>query len=188
MNFKIKDIQGKHVIIAGMSLYFLSFCIGIRSTGIGLDDLNSFDDASGQEVSEMNIPVSFLKRIFLNNLGLNAIIILGAFSLMAFSMIVLIFNALHVGMLVKGIYNSYGLRLAVTLVMPHLVVEVVSHILSLYLAYLILQRIMVPVLLKGDRIEIYSFKIGQILALISLVIVLTFLGALIEIYVTPKLI
>jgi uncharacterized membrane protein SpoIIM required for sporulation len=67
-------------------------------------------------------------------------------------------------------------------------VEVISHILSLYLAYLILQRIMVPVLVKGEGIEIYSFRIGQILALISLIIVLTFLGALIEIYVTPKLI
>jgi uncharacterized membrane protein SpoIIM required for sporulation len=188
MKFRAEDIQWKHVVIAGISLYFLSFCIGIGSTGIGLEDLNSFDDASGPEVSEMTVPASFLKKIFLNNLGLNAIIILGAFSLMAFSMIVLIFNALHVGMLVKGIYTSYGLRLAATLVMPHLVMEVVSHILSLYLAYLILQRIMIPVLLKGDGIEIYSFRIGQILALISLIIVLTFLGALIEIYVTPKLI
>ena len=167
---------------------------GSDSSGVvTIRDVSENDSALSKgacipKASEMVVPVAYLKKIFLNNLGLNAIIILGAFSLLTFSLIVLIFNALHVGLLLKGIYTSYGFRLAASLIMPHLVVEVVSHILSLYLAYLILKRIIVPVILKGEGIDSHSFRSSQILALFSLVILITFLGALIEIYVTPKLI
>lgn len=211
MKFKAADIQGRHVIIAGILLYLLSFFVGLGFKGTAIEEPGDMnlpglsEEAHIPETFEMNassllnhvqvpkgtemvVPVAYLKKIFLNNLGLNAIIILGAFSLLAFSMVVLIFNALHIGLLLKGIYISYGFKLAVSLIMPHLVVEVVSHILSLYIAYLILKRIIVPVILKGEGIDSNSFRMGQILAMCFLVILITFLGALIEIYVTPKLI
>ncbi len=149
---------------------------------------NSLGDTSKSASSDMNVPVSFLKKIFLNNLGLNIIIITGAFSLLAFSMIVLVFNALHIGMLVKGIYNSYGLKLAAVLVFPHLFVEVISHFLSLYIAYLILRQIIVPIVLRGEAISHANQKARNIVVLFSLVIFITFMAAVIEIYVTPKLI
>lgn len=158
------------------------------SDKVGLDSYPNIVDKTIPASPEMTVPVTFLKRIFLNNLGLNIIIIAGTFSLMAFSMIVLVFNALQVGMLVKGIYNSYGLNLAATLVFPHLLVEVISHLLSLYLAYLILRQIIVPVVVKGEGIKLTSIKALKILALFSLIIIITFIAALVEIYVTPKLI
>ena len=211
MKFKVEDIQGRHIVVAGVLLYLLSLFVGLGFTGTAIEEpadmnlpgpsedvripetfkMNPSSFSNHEQVpkaSEMVVPVAYLKKIFLNNLGLNAIIILGAFSLLTFSLIVLIFNALHVGLLLKGIYTSYGFRLAASLIMPHLLVEVVSHILSLYLAYLILKRIIVPVILKGEGIDSHSFRISQILALFSLVILITLLGALIEIYVTPKLI
>lgn len=188
MKFKVEDIQGRHVVLAGILIYILCLIVGIGSTGISLDGTFTIEEASLHKASEMVVPVSYLKTIFLNNLGLNAIIILGAFSLLAFSMIVLIFNALHVGLLLKGIYTSYGLRLAVSLIMPHLIVEVVSHVLSLYIAFLILQKVIVPVVIRGEGVEIHSIRIAEILILSFLVGLITFFAALVEIFVTPKLI
>jgi uncharacterized membrane protein SpoIIM required for sporulation len=255
--FKIDNVRGRHVVIGGLLIYLLSFLIGLGSTGIALEDVetspdeldsqkssilkyseilgdivcsndsfindpchsvmkgsydfpettvpgkqglgislccsniltaDSMDNRSFTGSNEMNVPVTFLKKIFLNNLGLNIIIIAGAFSLLAFSMIVLVFNALQVVMLVKGIYNTYGLQLAAVLVLPHLVVEVISHILSLYLAYIILRQIIIPVIVKGEGMKTCSFKTWKILALFSMVIIITLIGAMVEIYVTPKLI
>jgi uncharacterized membrane protein SpoIIM required for sporulation len=156
---------------------------GSRNANSDSGDIKS---SSGSE--KMNVPVKYLKKIFLNNLGLNIIIIVGAFSMLAFSMIVLVFNALQVGMLVKGIYNSFGLKLAMILVMPHLVVEVISHILSLYLAYVILRQIIVPVVVIGKGIWFDSYKARNLLALLFLIVMITFIAAVVEIYVTPKLI
>jgi uncharacterized membrane protein SpoIIM required for sporulation len=253
----IDNVRGRHVVIAGLLIYLLSFLIGLVSTGINLEDVDtppdeldsqessilkysevlgdivcskdsfindlgssvlkrsydipettvpgkpdieisrncseivtveSMDNRSFSESCEMNVPVTLLKMIFLNNLGLNLIIIAGAFSLLAFSMIVLVFNAVQVGMLVKGIFNSYGLKLATVLVLPHLVVEVISHMISLYLAYLILCWTIVPVLVRGEGIRFNSFRTRYLLALFFLIVIITFVGALVEIYVTPKLI
>ena len=212
--FKIDDLCGRHVVIGGSHIYLLSFLIGLASTGIALEDADTSPETTVQDTLEnrfalngsryanfdskdtkpfsgsnkMNVPVTFLKKIFLNNLGLNIIIIVGAFSMLAFSMIVIVFNALQVGMLVKGIYNSFGLKLAVILVLPHLVVEVISHILSLYLAYIVLRQIIVPVVVSGEGINLNTRKVWNILVLFSLVIIITFMAALVEIYVTPKLI
>jgi uncharacterized membrane protein SpoIIM required for sporulation len=103
-------------------------------------------------------------------------------------MIVLVFNALQVGMLVKGIYTSYGLKLAAVLVLPHLVLEVISHLLSLYLAYLILRQIIVPVVVNGEGMRINPSKAWKTLVILFLITIITLTGALVEIYVTPKLI
>jgi uncharacterized membrane protein SpoIIM required for sporulation len=137
------------------------------------------------EISDSEI---YLKKIFYNNIGLNALIVIGAFSLLIFSMIILSFNAIQIGFLVKGLYGAYGLRLALMLVFPHLFIELISHLLSLYLSFLILVNIIMPLIMREDLLKIKMEIYPRIVMLFLVIILVTYLGAVIEVFVTPSLI
>lgn len=135
---RFSHIKGKHIILIGLTFYAFSFLFGLLMPGVELKSGGTDTEILGHEDKcEIPNPEGFVKKIFFNNLGLNTIIIFGAFSMLTFSLIILSFNAIHIGFLIKGLYGKYGIKLALSLVLPHLIVEIMSHILSLYLAYLI---------------------------------------------------
>ena len=183
------SIRGMHIVLLGLIFYILSFIIGAWSPGIDIGDSGSGKEAITWEgKDDLTAAGSFVKKIFVNNMGLNAIIIIGAFSMLAMSMIILSFNAIQIGYLIKGLYGTYGIKVAILLVVPHLLVEITSHLLSLYVAFLILKNAIVPVLIDGTRISLSLKEVFQTLKLLLLILLTTLLGAIMEVFVTPTLI
>jgi len=189
MTIRFSSIKGLHIVQLGLIFYLFSFLIGVLSPGIDMRDPGPVKRTINREEKvDLAVPGSFVKRIFVNNIGLNAIIVIGAFSLLAFSMIILTFNAIQIGYLIKGLYGTYGLKLAIMLVVPHLLLELTSHLLSLYLAFFILKNAIIPVIIDGARVS-YSLKLFfKTLKLLLAILLTTYLGAIIEVFVTPKLI
>jgi uncharacterized membrane protein SpoIIM required for sporulation len=163
--------------------------IGLLSPGFEVRNQESGHEKINRDVhAELIVPHRFLKSIFLNNMGLNVIIIAGAFSLMAFSMLILMFNAIQIGYLIKGLYDAYGFQIAITLVVPHLIVELVSHLLSLYLAYYLLSQAIIPVIVAGIPLHVAPQKVKYVIKLLFVIAIATFSGAVIEVFITPSLI
>lgn len=181
-------IQGIHILTIGMLLYILGFLLGWSMDGINFNESRGPDGGS-----ILNDPLlisksgKLIKDIFLNNMGLNSLIMIGAFSLLGFSLIIISFNAVQIGFLVKGLYTSYGIRTSVTLVLPHLVFELLSQMLSLYLAYLLLNNVIMSLIFRERTIELTGEKVVRWIVLLIAMIVCAFVGAWIEIRVTPAL-
>jgi uncharacterized membrane protein SpoIIM required for sporulation len=189
MKMDIYPLKGKHVVLTGSVLYLASLLIGIISQGIDIrGHISDQEKYTQEEKGDFIVPANYVNKIFLNNLGLNAVIITGAFSLLAFSLVVLMFNGIQTGYLIKGLTGAYDIKIALLLVMPHLIVEVFTHILSLYLAYYILSEFIVPVIVKGEQSDLSSCKAKYVLKLLVIIITATYLGAVIEVFVTPALI
>jgi len=190
MNIPWSNMDGRHIIFYGIMIYLLSFSFGYCWQGASLHSQGRQEYGTAHELirKELNIPTAWFKKIVLNNLGLNALIILGSFSMLAFSMMILFFNALSIGMLVKSICAAYGWKLSLALVAPHLVVEVFSQMLALYLSYQILDKLIVPVILLRKPLHNICSNARQYLYYLIVIFIVTMLAAHIEVFVTPKLI
>jgi uncharacterized membrane protein SpoIIM required for sporulation len=181
-------LRGRQVVFCGVACYILSFLLGLIAPGISMNVFGSEKEVVTRRVDDLKVPKGMVKKIFVNNLGLNAIIISGAFSLMAFSGIILLFNGLQIGYVINGLSKVYGLKFAFLLIGPHLFVELISHILSLYLAYLILVKIIVPLVMNYELINVSKTSLIKMASLLVGIVILTFLGAFVEVNVTPLLI
>jgi uncharacterized membrane protein SpoIIM required for sporulation len=187
MKSEFSFIRGKHVVILGLVLYLLSLFVGLLTSGVVLRIEDSANEIVNEDPAGLVVSKGLAKKIFVNNIGLNAIIVSGAFSLMAFSGIILMFNGLQIGYVVKGLQEVYGSKLAFLMVGPHLIVELLSHLLSLYLAYLLLIKIIVPLVMHSDLIKVPRADVYQMATLMAGIISCTFLGAVVEVYITPLL-
>jgi uncharacterized membrane protein SpoIIM required for sporulation len=180
-------MRGKQVLLLGLSIYMGSFLIGLLMPGTATKEYFPKAEIVDQGKIDLEVPDGMVKKIFVNNIGLNAIIIFGAFSLMVFSGIILIFNGLQIGYIIKELSEIYGLKLVFLMIGPHLVIELSAHLLSLYFSFLVLVKVIMPLVMSNDIIDFSMIDIKRMTLLLACIVLITFLGALVEVYVTPLL-
>ena len=117
--------------------------------------------------------------IFLHNLYANFLMILGGFVFSIFSVIAVILNGISIGS-----PFGYDFNYACATILPHAILEYFATSLSLVIA-LKITSIEIDVIKKRNLRKEHHIDLKDILVLIIVDIVLLFIAAMIEGYVTP---
>ncbi len=178
--------RNKKIILISFVIFIIFFLAGMIISNILIGDNAGIITQKMSELPKnttQNVDVSFSSvDIFIHNITVNIIIIVGGILFSVISVLVTVFNAISIG-------SPFGtdLTFALVAVLPHSIFEYAATALSLAVAFMLTKLEIAMIRNRSFRgtLAESETELKDILVLIIVVIVLLIIAAIIEGHITP---
>lgn len=180
--------RNKKLILIALAIFLVFFVIGIIVGNIQIGDNYG---AITKEMSKSNVSIPFAEvsggaiDLFIHNLSVDLIIFIAGFLFSIISLLVVIFNAVAIGLPFGGDFYFASLS-----IIPHFIFEYLGgSIFSLTGAFLI-TKMEIDIIKKRSVKEAVSdsYILKDILFSLILMVIFLFIAAFVEAYVTPAIV
>lgn len=180
--------RNKKLILIALAIFLVFFVIGIIVGNIQIGDNYG---AITKEMSKSNVSIPFAEvsggaiGLFIHNLSVDLIIFIAGFLFSIISLLVVIFNAVAIGLPFGGDFYFASLS-----IIPHFIFEYLGgSIFSLTGAFLI-TKMEIDIIKKRSVKEAVSdsYILKDILFSLILMVIFLFIAAFVEAYVTPAIV